>query len=127
MLLDALVEQGDKQKILDHLGYAAGYCGDSTRVRVEQLYGAVHPVFGSVKRGRPSPAQCLELGKRAGRSGKMEMFQMPPGCTTYYELDDHLEPLRAPEAEELFDDPPKRSKEQRSPKKDKEAEPPEPG
>lgn len=48
-----------------NLGYYAGYCNTATQVRVEKLFGGVHPVFGSViENGRPSDEQAIEAGKR---------------------------------------------------------------
>ena len=35
--------------VRDSLGYAAGYCTPETRQRVQRLFGAVHPIFGSLK------------------------------------------------------------------------------
>ena len=32
-----------------NLGYYAGYYGEETRLRVQRLFGAVHPIFGSIR------------------------------------------------------------------------------
>ena len=45
-----------------NLGYYAGYCDWETRQRVERLFDAVHPVFGSVANGEPTPEEALTAG-----------------------------------------------------------------
>lgn len=48
-----------------NLGYYAGYYGTETRVRVEILFGAKHPIFGSSIDNEPVSAEkAFELGKQ---------------------------------------------------------------
>ncbi len=47
---------------ISNICYYAGYYDHKTRIRVERLYGGVHPVFGSAKKGAPTPAQAFRLG-----------------------------------------------------------------
>jgi hypothetical protein len=49
---------------LANLGYYAGYYDDETRTRVEQLFGAFHPVFGV---SRPTPREAFDAGLKRGR------------------------------------------------------------
>lgn len=44
---------------LANLGYFAGYCSYETRERVQKLFGAVHPIFGSSK---PTPEEAFNAG-----------------------------------------------------------------
>jgi len=47
-----------------NLGYYAGYYGDETRKRVEQLFTCSHPIFGSIKEnGTPTVKEAFECGK----------------------------------------------------------------
>ncbi len=43
-----------------NLGYYAGYYSDETRKRVEKLFHAQHPIFGS---GTPTTEEALEAGR----------------------------------------------------------------
>lgn len=46
----------------ENLGYLAGYYDHETRVKLETLFGAVHPIFGSVvKHGEPSPECAFKM------------------------------------------------------------------
>lgn len=49
-----------------NLGYFAGYYSRETQLRVEQLYGAVHPIFGPVGGDREPKTvdEAFEMGKR---------------------------------------------------------------
>ena len=54
-----------------NIGYFAGYYDTQTRLRVEKLFRAVHPVFGSVaKHGDPSPDVAFKMGQIYGSMGK---------------------------------------------------------
>lgn len=44
------------------LAYFAGYYEHETRVRVERLFGCVHPIFGPATLGEPAPAAALSAG-----------------------------------------------------------------
>ena len=46
-----------------NLGYWAGYYGLETRLRVERLFGCVHPFFGAAKDGVPTPAEAFKMGQ----------------------------------------------------------------
>jgi len=45
-----------------NLGYFAGYYDVETRERVERLFGAVHPIFGSAS-NPITPEEAFEKGK----------------------------------------------------------------
>ena len=45
-----------------NLGYYAGYYDFKTRQRVERLFDAVHPVFGSVANGEPTSEEAFTAG-----------------------------------------------------------------
>lgn len=47
-----------------NLGYYAGYYSEATRARVERLFAAVHPIFGSMQEKQPRPEEAFEMGKR---------------------------------------------------------------
>lgn len=50
-----------------NLGYMAGYYGNDVRKEIEEMYGAEHPVFGSiVKDGPPTPTTAFYAGIRLG-------------------------------------------------------------
>lgn len=49
------------------MGYYAGYYDAETRERVERLFGAVHPIFGSV---RNTPEEILKAGIEMGRKAR---------------------------------------------------------
>lgn len=46
-----------------NLGYIAGYYDHETRVRVERLFSAKHPIFGTASKP-VDPEKAFELGKR---------------------------------------------------------------
>lgn len=49
------------------LAYYAGYYGDATRARVEQLFRCEHPVFGAIHtQGSVHPDTALAAGMRMG-------------------------------------------------------------
>jgi len=48
-----------------NLGYFAGYYNNDVQKRVEQLFGAIHPIFGS---SVPTPKEAFEKGKKLGKS-----------------------------------------------------------
>jgi hypothetical protein len=60
-----ILEEDARQQELDNIGYYAGYFDEETRKRVEKLFGAVHPVFGSVKIKR-TPKEIFDLGFEIG-------------------------------------------------------------
>jgi len=49
--------------IRSNLGYMAGYCDDSVRDKVRDLFGALHPIFGD---HRPTPEEALAKGIEMG-------------------------------------------------------------
>lgn len=59
-----------------NLGYWAGYYDLETRMRVEQLFGCQHPIFGSAVDGQPSPEEAFEIGVRMGRQFAAEKVGM---------------------------------------------------
>jgi len=48
-----------------NLGYYAGYYGHDVQKRVEKLFLAVHPIFGSIKENPPTTEEALECGKQS--------------------------------------------------------------
>lgn len=54
--------------IMSNLGYYAGYYSYETRQRVQALFGAVHPIFGSTQ---PTPEEAFKAGYDMGK-GKQE-------------------------------------------------------
>lgn len=47
-----------------NLGYIAGYYDFATRERANELFGAIHPIFGLT---RPTPEEALQAGLDIGR------------------------------------------------------------
>lgn len=45
-----------------NLGYYAGYYSHKTRIRVEQLFDCVHPIFGKAREHKPSAKEAFQLG-----------------------------------------------------------------
>lgn len=43
--------------------YWAGYFSHEVRLRVEELYGCVHPIFGSATQGRMTAERAYEIGR----------------------------------------------------------------
>lgn len=62
------INRAEAERIqLANLGYYAGYYDEETRRRVEKLFDAVHPIFGSV--GKPiSAEEAFRLGVESGQS-----------------------------------------------------------
>ena len=59
----------DKRKkaidiVKQNLGYYAGYYGDATRKRVEQLFLCEHPIFGSIDNETATAKEAFECGKQ---------------------------------------------------------------
>ncbi len=50
----------------ENIGYWGGYGTFEQRQRMERLFGAVHPVFGSTERGPVTAEQAMALGQRWG-------------------------------------------------------------
>ncbi len=48
------------------LGYFAGYYDHQTRLRVEQLFNCVHPVFGAATKHILTTEEVFEVGKKLG-------------------------------------------------------------
>ncbi len=54
--------------ILANLGYMAGYYDDATARKVHELFGAVHPIFGTADyHTTVSPEQAFRLGFEKGK------------------------------------------------------------
>lgn len=54
-----------------NIGYFAGYYGAETQRRVEEFYGAIHPVFGSVAHSKvKTPQDAFDLGLKMGESSR---------------------------------------------------------
>jgi hypothetical protein len=60
-------EQEARKIILNNLGYMAGYYDSATAKKVNKLFGAVHPVFGTDTYFEDvTPEQAFEAGKKLG-------------------------------------------------------------
>jgi hypothetical protein len=46
-----------------NLGYYAGYYDRATMIRVEELFGSLHPILGSVKNKDYTPEELIKMGK----------------------------------------------------------------
>lgn len=46
-----------------NIAYYAGYGSHEDRLRVERLFGCVHPVFGAACDGAPTPEEALRKGR----------------------------------------------------------------
>lgn len=51
-----------------NLGYFAGYYDHFTRLRVEQLFNCVHPIFGAIAEHIPTAEEAFEAGRKLGKS-----------------------------------------------------------
>jgi predicted NAD/FAD-dependent oxidoreductase len=59
--------------IKSNLGYMAGYCDHKAAQKVQRLFGAVHPVFGTADYHQTmTPEEAFETGKRVGESLKSQ-------------------------------------------------------
>ena len=59
-------EEAEKME-RSNFGYMAGYYDQETRERVEELFSASHPIFGSVKDGTWTTDDIFRLAQRLGR------------------------------------------------------------
>lgn len=55
--------EGRRSIIMSNLGYYAGYYDDEMRTAVEEVFGAIHPIFGTM---RPTPEQAFAMGQAVG-------------------------------------------------------------
>ena len=56
---------------MSNLGYYSGYYDHKTMVLVNELFGAVHPIFGAPDPDKPiTPEKAFEMGKRYGEQAK---------------------------------------------------------
>lgn len=54
----------------ENLGYYAGYYDVTTQERVEKLFGAAHPVFGSTKGPQMTAQEVFDRGVAEGMKGR---------------------------------------------------------
>ena len=60
-----------KSVILTNLDYMAGYCNHETAQKVQRLFGAIHPIFGSADYHKTvSPKEAIELGIKVAEKVK---------------------------------------------------------
>ncbi len=60
----------ESEKIIKaNLGYFAGYYDEATRVKIETLFGAQHPIFGSVSR-KWTPDEIFKKGVELGQKAR---------------------------------------------------------
>lgn len=58
----------------DRLGYYAGYYDRDTRLQMETMYGAIHPIIGSVlDTDKMSSKEIFDLGYALGEKMKQEV------------------------------------------------------
>lgn len=68
--LEAYISLGVTKEIaLSNFGYYAGYFNQKTLTKVNELFGAVHPVFGTEM---PGPEKAFEMGVAWGERAKEE-------------------------------------------------------
>jgi len=60
---------------LANLGYYAGYYNDETRIRVEELFGCMHPFFGKAKNGTLSVNKVLKVGENISKKKTINIFK----------------------------------------------------
>jgi hypothetical protein len=65
MVCAGMYETKAREVLLESLGYMAGYYGEAERKKMEDLFDAVHPVFGRL---RPHPEESLLLGFISART-----------------------------------------------------------
>jgi ribosomal protein L9 len=66
-------EEEAEALVRHNLGYWAGYYDQKTRIRVEKLYGAVHPIFGSVESSKNlTVEEILNMGVKIAK-GEMKL------------------------------------------------------
>ncbi len=54
-----------RSTIMNNLGYMAGYYDHETAVKIEKLFGALHPIFGSATYHKDiTPEQAFNAGKK---------------------------------------------------------------
>lgn len=59
--------------IKSNLGYMAGYCDHEAAQKVQRLFGAVHPIFGTADYHQTmTPEEAFETGKRVGERLKSQ-------------------------------------------------------
>ncbi len=57
------------EAVQQNLGYYAGYYDQETRLRVERLFDAVHPILGSATK-KWTPDEVFRMGIREGMKAK---------------------------------------------------------
>lgn len=63
MLFGKSREEAEKSE-RSNLGYFAGYYDNETARRVNLLFGAVHPIFGSME---PTPEEAFKMGQKLAK------------------------------------------------------------
>jgi hypothetical protein len=52
--------------IMANIGYYAGYYGPETQQKIYDLFGAVHPIFGTPLNPEPTPEEAFQKGVELG-------------------------------------------------------------
>lgn len=65
MRLEGLGREEAEKNAKSNLGYFAGYCDTETRIRVNRLFAAAHPIFGN---NFPTAKEAFEKGVELGKS-----------------------------------------------------------
>ncbi len=70
-MLHGLTRADAETTVRSNLGYYAGYFGNDTRRRVEQLFRCEHPFFGAIAvKGPPTCEKAFAMGVALGKTGK---------------------------------------------------------
>ena len=59
-------------QVRSNLGYYAGYYSDEVQAKAERLYGAVHPIFGSVRGKQMTAEEVFRKGVEMGKAWVQE-------------------------------------------------------
>lgn len=60
----ASTEEEARAQAKEEIAYHAGYYGHAVRLRVEELFGCQHPIFGAAKNWKPTPEEAFALGSQ---------------------------------------------------------------
>jgi len=79
VLHNMLVSDNSREKAIEiekaNLGYYAGYYNDETRARVEKLFDSTHPFFGPISKGKPTPQEAFDTGKKLASNRPLKDFE----------------------------------------------------
>ncbi len=70
IMRDGKTQEEAEAMARSNLGYYSGYYGIETQRRVERIYGAIHPVFGSVDGPQMTAQEVFDLGVKMGEAAR---------------------------------------------------------